>query len=115
MNQARKPIARLAADAGAVRHILFIEQDSAWGRKRMKTRGIQVVKELLDTRLMRYGWIGIWRTRRGLGRIYAAFAVHLIHLLGLRVERLHVVVADWPGRRNPVVFAQFPEILLAQT
>src|SRR5215471_13166987 len=81
----------------------------------MEARGIQVVKELLDARFMRYGWIGIWRTRRGLGRVCAAFAVNLIHLLGLRVKRLHVVVADGPGRRNPVVFAQLPEILLAQT
>src|SRR5215471_6930789 len=81
----------------------------------MEARGIQVVKELLDARFMRYGWIGIWRTRWRLGRVCAAFAVNLIHLLGLRVKRLHVVVADGPGRRNPVVFAQLPEILLAQT
>src|SRR5215472_17270789 len=81
----------------------------------MEARGIQVVKELLDARFMRYGWIGIWRTRWRLGRVCATFAVNLIHLLGLRVKRLHVVVADGPGQRNPVVFAQLPEILLAQT
>src|SRR5262249_28097617 len=66
-------------------------------------------------RLIRYRRVGIWCTRRGVGRVLAAKPMHLIHLLGLRIIRLHILVADRPGRRNPVVFAQLPEILLAQT
>ena len=80
----------------------------------MKTRGSQVVKELLDARLMRNRRIGIWRACGRFGRIHSAETVYLIHLLGLRVIGLHVLVADRPRRRNPIVFAQFSEILSAQ-
>ena len=115
MNQARKPVAGLAADASAVRHVLFVEHDAAGRRKGMKTGGFQIVEELLDARLMGDGRIRIRRARRRFGRVHTAQAVHLIHLLGLRVERLHVLVADGPGRRDPVVVAQLAEVLPAQT
>src|SRR5215813_7713779 len=41
--------------------------------------------------------------------------MHLIHLLGLCVIRLHVLIPDRPSRRDSVVFTKLPEILLAQT
>src|SRR5215471_21152384 len=106
MNQTWKPIAGAAANACAVGHVLLIEHDSTRGLKWVIARCMQVVKELLDAWLMGNGRIGIWGTRRRFGRVHSADAVHMIHLLGLRVKRLHVVVADGPRWRNPVVFAQ---------
>src|SRR5215471_14222291 len=114
MNQAGKPIAGPTANALAIGHVLFIEHDSTGGRKWVITRCIQVVNELLDARLMEYRRMGIRRARRRFSRIHSAETVYLIHLLGLRVIGLHVLVADRPSRRNPIVFAQFSEILSAQ-
>src|SRR5215472_15620541 len=98
MNQAGKAIAGLAPNAFAVRHVCFIEHDSAWGRKGVKTRGMEVLKELLDAWLAGHRRIGVWSAGRRLGWVHATRTVHLIHLLGLRIVRFHVVVADRPGR-----------------
>ena len=57
---------------------------------------------------------GIGRAGRWLGRVLAARAVHLVELLRLRVVRLHLVVADRPGRGDAVVVAQLAEVLRAQ-
>jgi hypothetical protein len=78
------------------------------------TLGIQVINELLYARLVGNRRIGIWRACGRFGRVHSAEAMHLIHLLGPCVIGLHVLVADWPGRRDSIVFAQFPEILPAQ-
>ena len=67
---------------------------------------------------MRGSWLtagnGIRRARGRLGGILAARAVDLVELLGARVVRLHLVVADRPRGREPVVVAQLPEVLRAQ-
>ena len=65
MNQAGKPIAGLAANASAVRHVLFVEHDAAGRRKRMKAGGLQIVEELLDARLVGDRRIRIRRARGG--------------------------------------------------
>src|SRR5215471_18042524 len=101
MHEAGKPIAGLASNTCAVGHILFVEHDSTGGRKRVKTRGVQVVKELLDARLMRYGRIGIRPACRGFGRVHVACAVHLIHLLGLRVKGLQAGEIPSYSRSSP--------------
>src|SRR5215831_8963648 len=114
MNQAGKAIAGLAPNAFAVRHVLFIKHDSARGREGVKTGGLEVLKQLLDAWLAGHRRIGVWSARRRLGWVDATRTVHLVHLLGLHIIRFHVVVADRPGRRDPVVFAEFPEVLTAQ-
>src|SRR5204862_671264 len=48
------------------------------------------------------------------GRVLAMVAVDLVKLLGLRVVRLHVVVGDRPGRRDPVMVPELPEVLRPQ-
>jgi hypothetical protein len=77
-------------------------------------RGGEVVGELLDPRFVRQRGEGVRRTGRGLGRVFAAGAVHLVELLGQRVVGLHVVVGDRPGGRDAVVVAQLAEVLAAQ-
>src|SRR3984893_6538992 len=74
----------------------------------------QVVGELLDARLVRHRRERIRRARWWLSRVFATRAMHLIHLLGLGIVRLHLVVADGPGRRDAVVVLEFTEILFAQ-
>src|ERR1043166_2662930 len=56
-------------------------------------------------------------TRRAggrLGGVFAAGAVHLVHLFGLGVIGLHVFVADGPGGRDAVVVLNLAEVFLAQ-
>ena len=76
--------------------------------------GFEIVGELLDARLVRHGREGIGRAGRRLGRVLASRAVHLVELLGLRVVRLHLVVADRPRGRDAVVVAQLAEVLLPE-
>ena len=114
VHQARKAVAGLAADAGAVRHVLLVQHHGAGSREGVVARRRQIVGQLLDARL-----VGNRRARIGsaggrLGRIPAAQPVHVIHLLGPRVIRLQLVVGDRPRRRDAVVMAQLAEILLAQ-
>ena len=75
----------------------------------------QVVRELLDPRLVRDGRVGVGPAGRWLGRILAPRSVHLVELLRQGVVRLELVVGDRPGRRDPVVMPQLAEVLLAQT
>ena len=56
----------------------------------------------------------IGRAGRRLGGVFAARAVHLVHLLGLGVVGLHVFVADGPGRRDAIVVLELAEVFLAQ-
>ena len=114
VHEAREAVAGGAADAGAVGHVGLVQHDSAGRVEGLVTRGGEVVGELLDARLVRHRREGIGRARGRLGRILAARAVNLVELLGLRVVRLHLVVADRPGGRDAVVVAQLAEVLLAQ-
>ena len=75
---------------------------------------LEVVGELLDARLVADRRERVRRARRRLGRVLAARAVHLVALLGERVVRLHLVVADRPAGRDAVVVGELAEVLLAQ-
>ncbi len=98
VHDAREAVAVLAADAGAVRHVLLGEPDAAGRVEGVESRGREVVRQLLDPRLVRDGREGIRGAGRRVGRILAARAVHLVHLLSLRVVRLEIVVGDRPRR-----------------
>src|SRR5262249_25717355 len=67
-----------------------------------------------DTGLVAYCRPRIRRAGRGLGRILATIAMHLIEGFCLRVVRLKLVVGDWPCGRDPTVMSQFAKVLLAQ-
>src|SRR5271156_6370899 len=103
MQQARESIACLAANAGAERQVLLVHHYSAWSGKRMVPGGLQVLRELFDTRLVRYWLIRIGCAARWFGGVNAAKSVHVINLLSLGVVRFHLVIADWPGRGDTII------------
>src|SRR5581483_1658061 len=58
------------------------------------------------------------RVRRAaarLGGVFAGVAVHMIEPFGFAVERLQIVVADLPGRRDAAVVLDLAEVFLAQS
>ena len=114
VNQTREAVAGLAPDAAALGRVGFVQHDAERHVERAQPVGGQVVVQLLDPWLVLHGRERVRRARPWLGRIDAALAVHLIQMLGLRVVRFEVVVADRPRRRDPAVVNDFPEVLLAQ-
>src|SRR6185369_2577921 len=50
-----------------------------------------------------------------LRRIFAAITVYLVKMLGFRVIRFQVVVADRPGRRDSAVMTNLTKVFLSQT
>ena len=93
MDEAREAVAGRTADAGRERRVRLVEHDPARRVERAVTRRREIVRELLDTRLVRDGRVRVRRTRRRLGGVLAASAVHLVQLLGERVVRLQLVVS----------------------
>ena len=111
VHRAREAVAVHAADAGAVGQVRLVQADAARRVERVVAGRLEVVRELLDPRLVRDGRERIGRARVPLGRVLAARAVHLVVLLGQRVVRLELVVGDRPGRRDPVVVLKLAEVL----
>jgi hypothetical protein len=112
-HRAGEPVAIPAAHAGAKEHVRFVEQNAAGRMKRPITRAREIVRKLLDARLVRHGRTRIRRAGRRLGGIFAPRAVHLIKFFGLRVVRFEVVICDRPGGRGAVVVLQYAEIFFA--
>src|ERR1051325_2769344 len=57
----------------------------------------------------------VWRAGPGLCRIFTAVAVYLVKMLGLRVIRFQLVVADGPSGRDAAVMANLTEVFSTQT
>src|SRR5512145_3456661 len=85
VHQARKAVARVAADALAVTRILLVESDPQRHMEGSKSLPCKVVAELLDARLVADGRKQILARRLRIGRILATVATHLVEVLGLRV------------------------------
>src|SRR5262249_41256366 len=115
MYQAGKSVAGAAPNARAELRLGLIQHDAVWRVERVKPGARQVVMQLLNARLVRQRWQRIRSRCRRLGRIFPACAMHLVHLLGLGVVRLHVVITDWPGWRDSVVMLELAEVFLAQS
>src|SRR5215467_13453167 len=115
MDQAGKAVAGGATDAGAVGHILLVQQDAAGRMKGMVTSPGQVVIELLDARLIGDRWVGILHAVRWVGWVVAMLAVHLVELFGPAVVGLELFIGDGPGGGDAVVVAQLPEVFFAQS
>ncbi len=78
--------------------VRLVEHDPARRVEGVVTRRHEIVRELLDARLVRDGRVRVRGARRRLRRVLAAGAVHLVQLLGERVVRLQLVVGNGPGR-----------------
>ena len=77
----------------------------------MEPGPLEIVRELLDPRLVGDSRERILTAGWPLRRVLAVVAVDLIEVLGTRVPGLELVVRDRPGRRDPVVVAKLTEIL----
>ena len=79
----------------------------------MQAAGGEVIGELLDARLVRYGGVRIGAAGGRFGGVLGAGAVHFVELLGPGVVGLHRLVGDWPGGGDAAVVAQLAEVLFA--
>src|SRR6266849_11123824 len=114
-NQAGEPVAGVAADAAALVPILLVEHDADRHVEGLQSRARKVVGQLLDAWLMAHRRPGIRGTGFWFGRIFSAVPVYLIEILGQRVVRLQLVIADRPCWRDATVVAQFADSLFAET
>ena len=114
MNQAGEAVAGAAADAVAVGQVRLRQPDPVWGVERVVARRLQVVRELLDPRLVRERREGVRRARGRLGRVLTTCAADLVELLGERVVRLQLLVLDRPRRRDAALVLELAEVLLAE-
>ena len=111
VHQARVAVAPGAADAGAAAPVGLVEHDPDRSGEGMVAARLEGVADLLQA-----GLVADRRPRIGLGpvalgRVLIPGAVHLVEPLGLGVPRLEVVVAERPGRRQPVHVLDLPEVL----
>src|ERR1700757_1363481 len=97
-DQTGKAIAGIAANAAALVRVLLVEHDPDRYVEWLQTRTREVVGQLLDSRLMGDSGPGIRGTGFRFGGIFSSVSVHLIQILGLRVVRLQIVIADRPCR-----------------
>jgi hypothetical protein len=103
-----------AAHAPRVGRVRLVEHDPARSVKRVVARAGQIVRELLDARLVRDRRVRVVVACMRLGRILAARSVNLVELLRLRVVRLELLVGDRPRGRDAVVVLELAEVLLAK-
>ena len=75
---ADEAVAVRAADARAVRHVRLVQANPARCVERVQAGRLEVVRELLDPRLVRDGRERILRARESFRRILAVVAVHLV-------------------------------------
>ncbi len=112
-----KPVEAIAADAAASLRrlaVLFLEEDPERQRKRMETVRAHLFGELRDLRLVAHQRMSIGRARGRLGGVDAMLTVHVVELLGLRVVRLEVLIAQRPGRRDATGVLDLAEVLPSQ-
>jgi hypothetical protein len=82
--------------------------------KRTQAETLEVVRELLEARLVADGSMGIGGASARLGRIFAGIAVHVIQLFCFAIIGFQLIVGDRPGRRHAAVVFDFAKIFLAQ-
>ena len=111
MQRAGEAVAAAAANAHAGLHVDGVSAHSA-GRVEGMVAGLgEIVGQLLDARLVLQRRERVRGARRRIGGILAAVSVHLVQPLGLGVVGLHLLVADRPGGRDPVVMLDLAEVL----
>jgi hypothetical protein len=110
VDQTRKPITGVAADAFACVPITLIKLHAQGHVKRLEAQASEIIPQALHSRLMAHWWVRVRPTGRWLGGIHATFAMDVIEMLGLQVVRLKILVRDGPCGRDPAMMAYLPEV-----
>jgi len=76
----------------------------------MQATFLQVIRQLLNARLVPHGRVPVVLARKAGERILAMLAMHPEQVLGAGVVRLHVVVAQGPGWRYSVWVLNLAEV-----
>src|SRR5690349_14889220 len=114
VNHARIAIAPAAPNAQAGRRVRFVEHDAARYVKRVVPGPVQVVRNLLDQRLMGYRRPRVFLRPGTLGRIFAVQTSYLIQPFGLGVPGLEFLESERPGGRYAILMRDFAEVRRAQ-
>ena len=80
------------------RGFCFVEHDADRKWERAVAGALQIVGEMLDARLVRYGSVGIGIIAGRLARVAAARSVHVVKAFGIGVIRREVAVRQRPCR-----------------
>src|SRR6516165_783954 len=115
LHEAGKAVAGAAANAVAVLHTLLVEHDADRQWKRVMSGALEIVRELLDARLVRdcRERVGLFAGR--LGRVAPSLPVHMIKPLGFGVIGCEIYVRQRPGGRHSVSVPDHFKIPLAHT
>src|SRR5437016_74051 len=108
-------VARIAANASAGARVLFVDLDPERHVKGLQSGPLEIVRQMLNPLLVADRRIFVRRAGPRLGRIFAAGAMYLIEMFGLRVVRLELGVTDGPSRRDAAVMTDLAKVFLAQT
>src|SRR5215469_15844645 len=95
--------------------ILLIQLHTQGHVKRLEAKASEIISQPLNSGFVAHWRVRVWSAGVWFGRVHPAFAMDLIEMLSLQEVRLKVLVRDWPSGRDPVVMANFPEILFTQS
>src|SRR5215467_7565644 len=115
MNQTRKPVTGVAANASTCVPILLIKLHAQGHMKRLEAEASEIIPQSLHSRLVANWWVGVWATGGWFGGVHSALAVDLVEMLGLQVVGFKVLVGDSPCWRDPTVMTDFAEIFFTQS
>jgi len=76
----------------------------------MQAKLLQIIRQLLDTRLVPHGRVLVVLARDAGERILAVLAVHPEQVLGSGVVRFHVFVTERPGRCDTAAMLDLAEV-----
>ena len=112
-DEAREAVARVAADAVAVLRVVLVDHDAERQVERVETRPLEVRGQLLDPGLVAHRRVRERPRGPGLARVDLALTMHVVELLGPRVVRLEVCVADRPRLGHAIDVLHPAEVLLS--
>ncbi len=113
--KARKAIAGVAANTGAILYVVFKALHAYWQMKRFEAETLQLIEHFQHPWFLRELRIGKGLGRRRLRGVFAALTVHEIEAFGFLVIRFELVIGDRPSGRDSVFVRDLFEIFFTQT
>src|SRR5215213_796169 len=114
-DQTGMTVASIATNAEALPRVLLVDPDPQRHVKRLQSRPLEIVVQMLKALFVTDCRILVRRAGPGLRRIFTTIAVYVVKMLGFRVIRFQLVVADGPGRRDATVMTNLTEVFFSQT